>query len=173
MFQSNQTVVNSACAFEFPLQRDLIFGLLEASYGVGFTLGPLVGQVLYAEYGFKTCFMLVSAILLLPMTLIPFMQFSKEEYSNLSRDKSLHEDVTYRRLLMNKRTFVMLSALYACIVCMIFYEPLLTNQLTSMSIQVNKIGKYPPPAYPFMINRLLLPLWNAELCYLRTAGRCL
>ena len=35
--------VYSAAAFEFRDMRDLIFGVLEASYGIGFTLGPLIG----------------------------------------------------------------------------------------------------------------------------------
>ena len=94
---------------------------------MGFTLGPLVGQVLYSTYGFKICFMLVSAILLIPMALIPFMQFSKEEFSNLSRDKSLNEDFGYSKILWNRRTLTTLFSMYVCIVCMIFYEPLLTN----------------------------------------------
>lgn len=71
--------------------------------------------------------MLISAILLIPMSLIPFMQFTKEEFSNLSRDKSITEDLSYTKLLWNKRTLTTLLSMYACIVCMIFYEPLLTN----------------------------------------------
>jgi Na+/melibiose symporter-like transporter len=106
----------------------MIFGLLEASYGVGFTLGPLIGQVLYAEYGFKTCFMMVSGILLIPMCFIWTMEFQKEDFANKSKDRSmLGLDLTYRELLMNKRTLWTLSTMYLCIVCMIFYEPLLTN----------------------------------------------
>ena len=122
-------IVYSASAFEFPDSRDLIFGLLEASYGVGFTLGPIIGQVLYAAYGFQKCFLIVSAILILPMGLIYTMQFSKEESVNLSRsrDRSNVDEVTYWKLLNNSRTMTALGALYACIVCMVFYEPLLTN----------------------------------------------
>jgi len=85
--------------------------------------------------------MLISAILLIPMSLIPFMHFTKEEFSNLSRDKSLTEDLSYTKLLLNRRTLTTLFSMYACIVCMIFYEPLLTNQLTSMDVNVSKIGK--------------------------------
>ncbi|TNV79136.1 hypothetical protein FGO68_gene9708 [Halteria grandinella] len=135
--------IYSASAYEFPDQRDMIFGLLEASYGVGFTLGPLIGQVLYAQYGFKTCFIVVSAILLIPMGFIWTMEFQKEDFTNKSRDRSvLGLDLTYGQLLMNKRTLWSLGSMYLCIVCMIFYEPLLTNQLTSMDIGLNKIGYF-------------------------------
>jgi len=68
-------IVYSAAAFEFRDQRDLIFGVLEASYGLGFTLGPLIGQILYANYGFAKCFLIISSILLGPMGLIYFMSF--------------------------------------------------------------------------------------------------
>jgi MFS family permease len=77
--------------------RDLIFGVLEASYGIGFTLGPLIGQLLYAKYGFKYCFLILSGILTLPMPLIYFMSFAKEEQLNISREKSkiIEEEITY------------------------------------------------------------------------------
>ena len=81
-------IVYSASAFEFPEKRDFIFGLLEASYGVGFTLGPIIGQVLYSQYGFKSCFIILSCVLVLPMGLIWLMEFKKEEFVNMSRDRS-------------------------------------------------------------------------------------
>jgi len=46
---------------------------------------------------------------------------------NLSRDKSHIEELTYKRLLSIKRTQIALGVLFSCIVCMIFYEPLLSN----------------------------------------------
>ena len=108
--------------------RDLIFGLLEAAYGLGFTLGPLIGQVLYAKYGFKVCFLVISSILAVPLLLIGSLKFTKEDYINQSRDRSRYnENLTYFNMLRNKRTITCLAALFACIVCMIFYEPLLTN----------------------------------------------
>lgn len=71
------------------------------------------------------------------------MEFQKEDFTNKSRDKSvLGYDLTYRELLLNKRTLWSLGSMYLCIVCMIFYEPLLTNQLTSMDIGLNKIGYF-------------------------------
>ena len=90
--------VYSAAAFEFKDMRDLIFGVLEASYGIGFTLGPLIGQLLYAKYGFRDCFLILSGILTLPMPLIYFMSFAKEEQLNMSREKSkiIEEEITYR-----------------------------------------------------------------------------
>jgi hypothetical protein len=69
------------------------------------------------------------------------MTFEKERLDNLSRDRSYIEDITYKRLLSCKRTQITLGVLFACIVCMIFYEPLLSNQLASMEIAINKIGK--------------------------------
>jgi ABC-type microcin C transport system permease subunit YejB len=75
------------------------------------------------------------------MGLIYLMEFSKEDYVNMSRDRSLNEEVTYWKLLNNSRTLTTISTLYACIVCMVFYEPLLTNQLSSMNVELNKVGK--------------------------------
>lgn len=115
--------------------------MLEASYGLGFTLGPLIGQVLYSHYGFAKCFLIISTILFIPLGLIFLMQFSKEEQDNLSRDKSHIEELTYKKLLSNRRTLTTLFVLFGCIVCMIFYEPLLSNQLTAMNVEINKIGK--------------------------------
>jgi len=34
-----------------------------------------------------------------------------------------------------------LAMIFGCIVCMIFYEPLLSNQLISMNVSIDKIGK--------------------------------
>ena len=133
--------IYSAAAFEFRSSRDLIFGVLEASYGLGFTLGPLLGQVIYAQYGFAKCFLIISSILVFPMILIFFMTFEKERMDNLSRDRSHIEDLTYRRLFGVKRNQVSVGVLVACIICMIFYEPLLSNQLASMDVAINKIGK--------------------------------
>ena len=96
--------IYSAAAFEFREQRDLIFGVLEASYGLGFTLGPLIGQVVYSHYGFAKCFLIISSILLFPMILIMFMTFDKERLDNLSRDKSHVEELTYKKLLSCQRT---------------------------------------------------------------------
>ena len=124
--------------------RDLIFGVLEASYGIGFTLGPLIGQLLYAKYGFRYCFLILSGILTLPMPLIYFMSFAKEEQLNMSREKSkiIEEEITYRQIIFgNKRTLIHLLMIFGCIVCMIFYEPLLSNQLISMNVSINNIGK--------------------------------
>jgi MFS family permease len=50
---SSQNVVYSAVAFEFQEIREVIFGVLEAAYGLGFAAGPLIGQVLYSLYGFQ------------------------------------------------------------------------------------------------------------------------
>lgn len=124
--------------------RDLIFGVLEASYGLGFTLGPLIGQLLYAKYGFRYCFLILSGILTLPMPLIYFMSFAKEEQLNMSREKSkiIEEEITYRQMIYgNKLTLIHLLMIFGCIVCMIFYEPLLSNQLISMNVSINNIGK--------------------------------
>lgn len=99
---------------------------------------------MYAKYGFRYCFLILSAILTLPLTLIFFMSFEKEEFLNQSREKSkiIEEEVTYGQMLFgNKRTITHLSMIFACIVCMIFYEPLLSNQLISMNVSINKIGK--------------------------------
>lgn len=68
------------------------------------------------------------------------MEFEKERLDNLSRDKSHIEDLTYKKLFSCKRTKVTLGVLFSCIVCMIFYEPLLSNQLSSMNVAINKIG---------------------------------
>lgn len=136
--------VYSAAAFEFQDMRDLIFGVLEASYGIGFTLGPLIGQLLYAKYGFRYCFLILSGILTLPMPLIYFMSFAKEEQLNMSREKSkiIEEEITYGQMIFgNKRTVIHLTMIFGCIVCMIFYEPLLSNQLISMNVSINNIGK--------------------------------
>jgi MFS family permease len=78
--------IYSAATFEFQDMRDLIFGVLEASYGIGFKLGPLIGQLLYAKYGLRDCFLILSCILTLPMPLIYFMTFAKEEQLNMSRE---------------------------------------------------------------------------------------
>jgi MFS family permease len=134
--------IYSATAFEFKTSRELIFGVLEASYGLGFTLGPLVGQVIYAHYGFARCFLILSWILIFPMILILFMKFEKESSENLTRDGPSHrEELTYKRLLGVKRNQVTLAVIVSCIICMMFYGPLLSNQLASMNIAINKIGK--------------------------------
>lgn len=64
------------------------------------------------------------------MTLIIFMSFTKEEQLNMSREKSkiMEEEVTYGQMIFqNKRNMIHLSMMFGCIVCMIFYEPLLSN----------------------------------------------
>lgn len=45
--------IYSAVAFEYQEIREVIFGVLEAAYGLGFAAGPLIGQVLYSLYGFQ------------------------------------------------------------------------------------------------------------------------
>jgi hypothetical protein len=40
----------------------------------------------------------------------------------------------------NKRTLIHILMIFGCIVCMIFYEPLLSNQLISMNVSINNIG---------------------------------
>ena len=92
--------IYSATAFEFKSSRELIFGVLEASYGLGFTLGPLIGQVIYAHYGFARCFLILSSVLICPMILIFFMKFEKESSDNQNKDGPSHrEELTYKRLL--------------------------------------------------------------------------
>ena len=65
------------------------------------------------------------------MVLIVFMRFSKEDHVNKSREKSkIIEDedaLTYTKIMSSKRTFTNMVMLFSCIVCMIFYEPLLSN----------------------------------------------
>jgi len=60
----------SAVAFEYKEIREMIFGVLEAAYGLGYAAGPLIGQVLYSQYGFKDCFVVLACILVVPMILI-------------------------------------------------------------------------------------------------------
>jgi MFS family permease len=134
--------IYSATAFEFKSSRELIFGVLEASYGLGFTLGPLLGQVIYAHYGFARCFLILSSVLICPMILIFFMKFEKENVGSTPKDSLSHgEELTYKRLLGVKRNQVTLGVIVSCIICMMFYGPLLSNQLASMNIAINKIGK--------------------------------
>ena len=78
--------VFSLAAHEFPDHRDLVFGILEAAYGVGFTLGPLIGEILYAEVGFRDCFFYVSLILLPPILLIPFLKIEKEPINEVVKE---------------------------------------------------------------------------------------
>lgn len=42
-FSIKMSIVYGAAAYEYPLQRDFIIGILEGAFGVGFTLGPLCG----------------------------------------------------------------------------------------------------------------------------------
>jgi MFS family permease len=72
-------LVYSAVAFEYQEMREVIFGVLEAAYGLGFAAGPLIGQVLYTHYGFQECFVYLSFILLVPMCLICFLKFTRKE----------------------------------------------------------------------------------------------
>ena len=45
-------------------------------------------------------------------------------------------------MLYNKRTAIALITLYCCIVCLYFFEPLLTNQLVSMGVEIRHIGYF-------------------------------
>ena len=101
---------------------------MEAAYGVGFTLGPLLGEILYDEVGFRDCFFYVSLLLLWPILLIAFLKFEKEDITEVHAvEEEFKKDLTYIKLICNKRTGIALFTLYCCIVCMIFFEPLLTN----------------------------------------------
>jgi MFS family permease len=63
----------------------VIFGVLEAAYGLGFAAGPLIGQVLYSKYGFQECFYCLSYILMVPMILIWVLKFTRKE-STIAED---------------------------------------------------------------------------------------
>jgi len=63
----------------------MIFGVLEAAYGLGFAAGPLIGQVLYSQYGFQECFVVLAYILVVPMILIWFLKFTRKE-STVAQD---------------------------------------------------------------------------------------
>lgn len=43
LYFAKMHIVFSSVAYEFPEHRDLVFGILEAAFGVGFTFGPLIG----------------------------------------------------------------------------------------------------------------------------------
>ena len=49
-------------------------------------------------------------------------------------------DLSYSGLIMNYRALVALVSVFMCIVCMMFFEPLLTNHLISLDVEVYQIG---------------------------------
>lgn len=56
-------------------------------------------------------------------------------------DNSLNlGDLSYFGLLKNYRTMVAILSVFMCIICMMFFEPLLTNHLISLDVEVYQIG---------------------------------
>jgi predicted MFS family arabinose efflux permease len=74
-----EMLVYSAVAFEYQEIREIIFGVLEAAYGIGFAAGPLIGQLLYSKYGFQECFYYLSYMLMIPLLLIWFLKFTRKD----------------------------------------------------------------------------------------------
>ena len=57
-----------------------------------------------------------------------------------SDEKLKVSELKYRDILGNKRTFTTVCILFGCTVCLIFYLPILANQLIDMKVPQEKIG---------------------------------
>ena len=68
----HNTSTLSLIAVEFYAEREMYYGWVESSIGVGLMMGPVIGQVLYNLFGYENTFYMTAGILTIPLVLQVF-----------------------------------------------------------------------------------------------------
>jgi len=74
------TTIYAIITNKYPMRKEALLGMLEASFGVGLICGPLAGSSLYNAFGFEKTFYIYGAFFLLctflMWYLIPELEFN-------------------------------------------------------------------------------------------------
>lgn len=126
-----------------------MYGYTESAIGAGLMLGPVIGQALYSVLDFEYTFYCTSGILCIPFICVVFLIPSKLNRTNQERNDSMtssqrrenQKRVTYKMMLLNKRVLMASVSSLVSMVCMLFYDTILSDQLLEIGVSKNLVGK--------------------------------
>ncbi|CAI2367211.1 unnamed protein product [Moneuplotes crassus] len=126
-----QTSLFSILTLTYPTQVNFVMACVETSAGIGLSLGPVMGTILYdfggSEAPFLTFFVTCFAIGLIIKSLIPY--FVDDILEDLSQD--ITRKPQYSELLTNKRILFACLCVFLAIFQYAFIDPILAEYVNS------------------------------------------
>uniref|UniRef100_A0A914GSB4 Major facilitator superfamily (MFS) profile domain-containing protein n=1 Tax=Globodera rostochiensis TaxID=31243 RepID=A0A914GSB4_GLORO len=121
------------CAKCFPSRISTIVGIMETFAGLGFTVGPVIGGVLYEYGGFETPFFVLGSVLMMASFLSFFL------FQEIEDDASDHS-TGMLGMLRIPALWLMVFAVVICAISLSFLDPILAGQLAPFKLSAIKVG---------------------------------
>lgn len=131
------TAAFSIVTIEFPNKASTYVGYLEMSYGLGLTIGPILGSgfmsllnsVLYVFLAFT--FLLLCGLITIIVGL-PNSLNNKQEVLDKNEQKEGESKISFMMFIRNYKAFMCVLAVVCSFICMLFFEPALTIELKNV-----------------------------------------
>jgi MFS family permease len=131
-FVTSSFVISAKC---FPGRIATIVGIMETFAGLGYTLGPVIGGILYEYGGFQLPFFVLGALLILA-TVVSF--FLIEEFDE--EDEDQNDGMGMREMLKIPVIWIMIFAVIICAISLSFFDPTLADHLSSFNMSTTLVG---------------------------------
>uniref|UniRef100_A0A914X3P0 Major facilitator superfamily (MFS) profile domain-containing protein n=1 Tax=Plectus sambesii TaxID=2011161 RepID=A0A914X3P0_9BILA len=122
------------CARTFPGRIATVVGILETFTGLGFTVGPAIGGLLYELGGYQVPFSVLGSLLLIAALLSYFLLDPSIEDDNMDDSKGV------LALLKIPMIVLMMAAVMTCAMTLTFVDPTLAAHLNSFNLSTVVVG---------------------------------
>jgi len=128
----------------FPDNVGLAFGITETCIGVGMSIGPAVGGLLYGIGGYGLPFYVLGAFVLLNLPIswyfVKPVSEEDEQSSNENSDSSEGYSVTYWSMIKNPKVLIVSLALAAATSAQSFLEPTVEPHFRTFGLTPEFVG---------------------------------
>uniref|UniRef100_A0A5S6R2C0 Ubiquitin-like protein NEDD8 n=1 Tax=Trichuris muris TaxID=70415 RepID=A0A5S6R2C0_TRIMR len=127
------TAAISIVAFRFPKKAATVIGILEVFNGMGYTVGPPIGGVLFRYGGHITPFALFGTILIIFCFISSFMKTLSSHAMPMAQESAW-------KLLLNVDVFFALFTVFMGLTTITFFEPTMAPHVQDLNLAPEMVG---------------------------------